>query len=476
LICFTLAFAGDFQAPTNYPVNPYPTGIVAGDFNRDGKLDLVITVCGDANCVAPSAVQVLLGNGTGQFAVGGVFAAGAQGTSADTLATGDFNGDGIPDVAVVTNGINRFGNVSILLGDGNGGFLPPVFYPVGGSSPVWVVVADFNGDHVLDLALSMTTNDAVSILRGKGDGTFGPATLYPVETGPQGITVGDVNGDGSPDVVAANQCGVDPKCSQGTVSILLNNGNGTFQPAISFGGGLSPLSVTTADFNGDNHSDIAVADSCGTDPKCVSDGAVGVLLGNGDGTFQPLVSYPATGPDTARLMSGDINGDRHPDVVALDAQFTDFTFFLGNGDGTLQAGVDYTAGLVPIWAVIADFNGDRASDLAVVNEFSSDVSVFLNSGGTRITLTSNPNPSKVGEPVTFTAIVTPTLAGYGVPTGTIRFTTSGKTIGTAQLSNGTASVMTSRLPAGTHQIRANYLGDQQYNPTNSPPHKQVVNP
>jgi Big-like domain-containing protein/VCBS repeat protein len=476
LACSALTFAGNFQTPTNYQTNPYPTGIVSGDFNRDGNTDLVMTVCGDKNCVAPGSVQVLLGHGNGKFSLGGVFAAGVLGTSVDTLASGDFNGDGTPDLVVVTNAINKFGNVNVLIADGSGGFLPPVGYPVGGSTPVWAAVADFNGDHKLDLAISVTTTNSVAVLQGNGDGTFRPAVNYDVENAPQGITVGDVNGDGIPDIIAANQCGLDPACRLGTVSVLLGNGNGTFQPELGFPAGMFPLSVALADFDGDGHPDLAVAQPCGADPTCVSNGAVGILLGNGDGTFQPFVSYLSTGLNTVRLTVGDFNGDHYSDVVALNAQATDITVFLGSGDGTLQPGIDYTVGLVPIWAVVADFNRDRAPDLAVANEFGFDVSVLLNSGGTKMSLTSTPNPSRVGQTVTFTVTVAATLSGYGTPTGTVTFTSGGKTLGTAPLVGGTAAVMSANLPVGRNVVRANYSGDAQYNPNISAPLAQTVKP
>jgi FG-GAP-like repeat len=127
-------FAGDFQPPVNYSVNLSPTSIVKGDFNRDGNLDLVVTGYGDPNCTTAGAVIVLLGEGNGKFTRGGQFVAGPPNTTADTLATGDFNRDGTPDLVVVNNAINQFGNISILLGDGSGGFQPPVSYPVGGST------------------------------------------------------------------------------------------------------------------------------------------------------------------------------------------------------------------------------------------------------------------------------------------------------------------------------------------------------
>jgi hypothetical protein len=470
------ALAGSFQAPASYAVNPYPTGIVAGDFNRDGILDLVMTVCHDANCIGTGSVQVLLGNGDGTFTLGsGVFVAGPKGTTADTLASGDFNGDGVPDVVVVNNAVNQFGQISVLRADGNGGFLPPVSYSVDGSTPVWAVVGDFNGDHNLDIAVSVTTTAVVSIFLGNGDGTFQPQVSYAVESGVQGIAVGDVNGDGKLDIVAANQCGNDPACRQGTVSVLLGNGDGTFQPEMSFFAGMFPLSVAVADFNGDGKPDIAVALPCGTDLTCISNGGVGILLGNGDGTFQPVVNYASTGPDTARLTVGDFNGDGHPDVVATNSQVSDITVFMANRDGTLQPGVDYVTNTVPIWIAVADFNSDHALDLGVANEIGNTVSVLLNSGGTRIALSSTPNPSRVGQPVTLAARVAGSLKGYGVPTGIVTFISGGKVLGKAQLAKGVGTVITTQLPTGNDQIQAKYSGDKQYNPNFSAPILQRVN-
>jgi hypothetical protein len=469
-----LCAAGNFQAPINYAVNPYPTGVVAGDFNHDGILDLVATVCGDSDCFSTGSVEVLLGNGDGTFTLGGTYVAGPKGTTADTLAAGDFNGDGVPDVVVVNNAINVFGNVSVLLADGKGGFLPPVQYSVDGSTPVWVAVGDFDGDHKLDLAVSVTTTAVVSILLGNGDGTFQPQVSYAAESGLQGITVGDVNGDGKVDIVTANECGNDPACRKGTVSVLLGNGDGTFQPEQSFFAGMFPLSVSLADFNADGHPDIAVALPCGTDVTCVSNGGVGVLLGNGDGTFQSVANYASTGLDTARLTVGDFNGDGHADVVATNSQVSDITVFMANADGTLQSGIDYVVSTVPIWVAVADFNRDHALDLAVANELGSALSVLLNSGGTRIALSSTPNPSKAGQPVTFGARVAGSLHGYGVPTGTVTFASGGKALGTAALVKGVATFTTNRLPAGNDQIQATYPGDKQYNPNFSAPIIQRV--
>jgi hypothetical protein len=374
--------AQQFQPPINFRVNPSPTGVAGGDFNTDGRLDLVTTVCGDRTCSQPGSVMVLSGNGRGRFRRTGLFVAGPAHTTADTLASGDFNRDGFPDLVVVNNGISIFGTISILLNDGNGGFEAPVSYSVGGSTPVWVTVGFFNGDQKPDVAVSVTTTDSVAVLLGDGDGTFGPAANYSVNDAPQGIALGDVNGDGRTDIISADQCGADPACRQGTVSVLLGNGDGTFQPKMSFLEGMFPLAVAIADFDGDRHPDLAIANPCGTDPTCVSVGSIGIMLGNGDGTFQAVTNYPATGFDTARLSVGDFNRDRHPDVVGLNVQGSDITVFLGNSDGTLGPGTDYLVDLTPIAVAVGDFNHDHFQDLAVADQNADEISILLNTGRT----------------------------------------------------------------------------------------------
>jgi hypothetical protein len=299
---------------------------------------------------------------------------------------------------------------------------------------------------------------------------------YAVESSPQGLAIADVNLDGNPDVLVANECGQDPACRKGTVSVLLGKGDGSFRPDVSFPAGQFPLAVAVADFNGDKNPDLAIADPCGTDPTCVTNGAVGILLGNGDGTFQPITYYGATGLDTARLRVADFNGDRRPDVVALNYQTSDITVFLGNGDGTLQAGVDYAVGANPLDVVAADFNSDRGQDLAVADEISNEISLLLNNGGSHVSLTSTPNPSHLHDPVTFTATVTPSFQGFGTPTGTATFKQGARRIGSAPLVNGRAMFTTSALPVGSHPIYVVYSGDSQYNPNKSRTVDQKVQP
>jgi hypothetical protein len=378
LIVSPVALAGQFEPPINYFLHRSLNGIAEGDFNGDGNSDLVVTGCGDQQCTTTGSVYVLLGKGNGQFTLGGQFVA-APGTDAIALTTGDFNRDGTPDLVVINNALNQFGGVSVLLGDGSGGFLPPVSYGVGGAVPIWPAVADFNRDGNPDLAISVTaTTGSVAVLLGNGDGTFQPAVNYTVGSFPQGIATRDLNGDGFPDIVSADQCGDDPACRDGTVSVLLGNGDGTFQPRLVFAEGIFPLSVAIADFNGDHRPDLAIANPCGMDDTCTSLGSVGIMLGNGDGTFQPVVNYPTTSYGTIAVDVGKFNHDRYFDVVAVNIDYSNITVLTGNGDGTFQPGDDYVVGLNPNAVAVGQFNQDNAFDLAVTDQNSLEVSVLLN--------------------------------------------------------------------------------------------------
>jgi hypothetical protein len=174
------------------------------------------------------------------------------------------------------------------------------------------------------------------------------------------------------------------------------------------------------------------------------------------------------------VLTGNFNGDHHSDVLAANVQDSDIDIFLANRNGSLQSAVGYGVSLGPIWMAVGDFNGDHALDLAVANEYGNDVSVLLNTGGTYVSLTSNPNPSQAGQAVQFTATVTPGLAGYGAPTGTVTFMTGRGPIGSASLVNGRATLTYAGFSMGTYWVHAVYSGDAQYQLNRSERLKQVV--
>src|SRR6267143_1127199 len=355
---------GTFQAAVSYAVGSGPVSLVSGDFNGDGKFDLA------AANESGNNVSVLLGNGDGTFPSPASYGAGLQPWS---VTSADFNGDGKPDLAVVNNGSYT---VSVLLGNGDGTFQAAVSYSVGSALPVSVTSGDFNGDGKLDLAVALQATDRVSVLLGNGDGTFQAAVPYAVGSGPLSVASGDFNGDGNLDLATANRT---------NVSVLLGNGDGTFQPAVGYGTESSRRSVTIADFNGDGKLDLALAG--GTNPG-TNDNSVNVLLGNGDGTFQAAVSYHHTGSVPFSVTSGDFNGDGKLDLVTANAFWgppppegsNSVSVLLGNGDGTFQAAVNYATGSSPLSVMSGDFNGDGKLDLVTANAGSSNVSILLDTG------------------------------------------------------------------------------------------------
>ena len=199
---------------------------------------------------------------------------------------------------------------------------------------------------------------------------FKPAVNYAVGTAPRAVASGDFNGDGKVDLAVANagNAGVG---DDGSVSILLGNGDGTFQPANNIPAGKNPLSIAVGDFDGDNRLDLVVADS-GSD-------TAGVLLGNGDGTFRSSVGY-ATGVGPTSIALGDFDGDSRLDLVVLNNGSSTVSVLLSNGDGTFQSHLDHAVGSVPSAVAIGDFNGDGRLDLVVANGRNANGGVLLGNG------------------------------------------------------------------------------------------------
>lgn len=292
------------------------------------------------------------------------------GSMAQSVAVADVNKDGKLDAIVANSG---GGSVGVLLGNGDGTFQTAVTYPVQFPGADAVAVGDLNHDGWPDLVVG--SNDGVcgapclSVLLNNGDGTFQPAVGYSsVGFDVTSIVITDVNGDGNPDLVLTNYCG-DNYCHESSVALLLGNGNGTFRPAVTYTlstGSSGATSVVAADLNHDGLPDLLVADSTAN-----GNGVVIVLLNHGDGKIPSQVIYQSGGTFATSVIVEDVNGDGNLDAVVTNHYGENVTSYgsvgvlLGHGDGTFGAPVPYDAGPCPASLATGDFNGDGTADLVV---------------------------------------------------------------------------------------------------------------
>jgi hypothetical protein len=465
------------------------TSVVIADIKGDGKSDLLVAnICTSDSSCASGTVGILLGNGDGTFQAAVAYESGGESSGGTTsLTVADLNGDSKLDI-IVSNSCPGNGDtcpngtVGVLLGNGDGTFQPAATYGSGGLYADSVAVADLNGDGVPDIVVgnfltcgggsSDCDKGLVGVMLGNGDGTFQPVmTYYSGGESATAVAIGDLNGDGIPDVVVTN-CG---GCGPSVVGILLGNGDGTFQPAVTYPAGTEPVSVAVADVNGDGKLDVVVGAFSG----------VGVLLGNGDGTFQPIVTYdPGAGANSVAVA--DVNGDGKPDLVLATGcahhkcVYGDVGVLLGNGNGTFQSAITYRSnGHVTSSAEVADVNGDGTPDLIVSNAcaneecLSATVGVLLGEKfSSNLSLTTSGSPSLVGQPVTFTATVS-SKSGAISNGESVTFYDGLAEIGTGATSGGVSTFTTSTLATGTHHIKASYPGDGTFKPSSGKV-KQVV--
>jgi hypothetical protein len=340
----------------------------SGDFNGDGQVDLII------GSLTPGQVFVMLGNGDGSFQPAQSAIAGA--TFATAVA--DFDGDGRQDLAADAGDV-----VAIRLGNGDGTFrsAPDIRGVI--PRPNGVVAGDFNRDGVQDLAISSyeTGSNDVHIYLGNGDGTF--RRCKEIEQGnSNALAVGDFNGDGEPDLAT-----LDVTFGASTVDtrllIALGQGNGRFEPvaqqtAVSD----EARYLALGDFDNDGRQDVATADP-NTD-------VLSVVLGNGDGTFQPAQTLAPGAPvcqgclvQPRAIKVADFNGDGRQDLATGNARGSDpptesgVSILLGRGDGTFEPPQEFATENGTASLVVADFNNDGMPDLATANHESSSVTILI---------------------------------------------------------------------------------------------------
>ena len=343
---------GLFAAKVDYATGSQPYSVAAGDFNRDGKQDLVT-----ANYYPDNSVSILLGDGSGGFGAKADFATGAW---PNDVAVGDFNGDGKQDL--VTANYKPMGSVSVLLGSGDGTFAGYVEYSTGGD-PLSVAVGDFDGDGKQDLATANKRDNSVSVLLGDGSGSFGAKTDYATGSSPTSVAVGDFDCDGKQDLVTANHVG-------DSVSVLLGDGSGGFTAKTDHATGARPYSVAVGDFNRDGKQDLVTANHIGN--------TVSVLLGDGSGDFAGKTDYATGGTYPTSVAVGDFNGDGKRDLVTARMGDDIVSVLLGDGSGGFAGKTDYATGSYPYDVTVEDYNGDGKQDLATANGNGDSVSVLLN--------------------------------------------------------------------------------------------------
>lgn len=355
-----------------------PIAIAKADFNADGKLDVAMATS------FPNSVTIMLGDGAGGFLPRSQFSIPATPAA---ITTADFNGDGKADVAVAGFiPVQGDGSVSVLLGNGSGSFSAPISFGVG-QGPSSIVAADFNGDGKADLAVGIQFSRTVTVVFGDGIGGFSGAITLNSASTPRAIGAADLNGDGKIDLASAND-------GTNNVSVFLNNGSGSFGGRTDFAVDPHPTAIVVGDLNNDHKPDLIVTNEISS----ALPGSVSVLLGDGTGVFGAATNY-ATGIGPRAVMTGDFDRDGRVDLAVANYYSHNVSILLGDGAGHFTVGRGYVGGTGPMSLAVGDFNLDGKIDLAVLDQVKQSLVLLTGKGDGRFstpaTFSTNLSPSSI---------------------------------------------------------------------------------
>jgi hypothetical protein len=346
---------GTFGGTRDVATGLYPSAIATGDLNRDGHVDVVTANAGDGT------LSVLFGHGDGTFEPRHDLAAGID---PDGVTLADVNLDGKLDIVCANAGpgTQTSSTVSVFLGDGAGAFAPRLDIPVG-RWPGAVAVGDLDGDGLPDLAVAENDfNETLSLLHGLGNGGFTNRQGFLFGSNATSVRIGDATGDGHADVVLATSW------PSGKVFVLPGHSDGTYGTVVELDTPQSPLGVGLADVTGDGRIDVVAGNT-----------GLSVFPGTAGGGFGPRVDFGAGG---GPLALGDLDADGIPDAVTANDWQSNSLSVLSSAPGSAFSNrVDYGAGDRPVAVAMADLNGDGLTDLVAANTHSNTVSILLNTGG-----------------------------------------------------------------------------------------------
>ncbi len=347
-----------FNRFPSYSTGNTPENVKLADLNNDGNLDSVVA------CYNLRGISVRLGNGDGTFGTNSNYKSGAvaQGKGIINASIGDLNNDGFKDIVVANY---SYGDISVRINNGDGTFPNDegVRYPTGSGSYV-IEIIDINEDGIVDLVVMNWDSDDISLLLGNGDGTFQAAVNIGASNGSQTMAMTDLNGDTYPDIVFGEYF-------RDKVAVRLGNGDGTFQDYTSrrYASGEVPGYLVLSDLNSDGHADLVVTNGSGKE-------TISVLMGNGDGSFSARTTYN-TGDAPNSLAVADMNKDGIPDLLLTLSRSHYFSLFLGNGDGTFQDSQNYLSEEGPTSIAVGDLAGDGVPDLVIANRGVHTISVMM---------------------------------------------------------------------------------------------------